>query len=42
MDKREEENHDEVAEYTIVVPRKKGVQIKEAILQVNFKEVNMV
>jgi hypothetical protein len=35
-------NHDEVAEYTIVVPRKKGVQIREAVLQVNFKEVNKV
>jgi hypothetical protein len=34
-------NHDEVAEYTIVVPRKKGVQIREAVLQVNFKEVNI-
>ena len=32
-------NHTEVGEYTIVVPRKKGVQIREAVLQVNFKEV---
>lgn len=34
-------NHSEVSEYTIIVPRKKGVQIREAILQVNFKEVNI-
>jgi Transposase DNA-binding len=34
-------NHLEVSEYTIVVPRKKGVQVREAILQVNFKEVTI-
>lgn len=34
-------NHDISAEYTFIVPRKKGVQIRETTLQVKFKEVTI-
>jgi hypothetical protein len=34
-------NHEEYAEYTIIVPRKKNTPSREATLQVKFKEVNI-
>ena len=34
-------NHELFAEYKIIVPRKKGVQIRDATLQVKFKEVTI-
>ncbi|MBK8399184.1 MAG: IS4 family transposase [Leptospiraceae bacterium] len=38
----DELNNNEIfAEYNIIVPRKKGVQIREATLQVKFKEVTI-